>query len=355
MATREINLGSVVGPQGPTGPQGAKGDTGPQGPRGPQGTQGIQGIQGERGPRGETGAQGPQGPAGTVDGSATIPFTQAATRENIKSGENLKTVLGKISKWLADLKAAAFCTVVNNATTTVENTVLDGRMGKKLQENIDEINSNLIKQAEANGFCSNAILIGGTYNVPLLVSNDTINMPPDCSFGVREVIRNSTYAIVKITGASTSGVMGTWLRLYNFNESKWYPWSSTSELYTLANTLRTDLSSNITVLMEHDKKFNAESDGAGNSFGKNFLYVDTTTKDSIVNNNSFWGSGDISSEFLNVPPTMPSECYGIREVYWCNSDDILVKLTETFPSTGRQYFNYLTGGRWLGWNVVSPS
>jgi hypothetical protein len=143
MATREINLGSVVGPQGPTGPQGAKGDTGPQGPRGPQGTQGIQGIQGERGPRGETGAQGPQGPAGTVDGSATIPFTQAATRENIKSGENLKTVLGKISKWFADLKASAFCTVVNNATTTVENTVLDGRMGKKLQENIDEINSNL--------------------------------------------------------------------------------------------------------------------------------------------------------------------------------------------------------------------
>ena len=104
MATREIDLGSVVGPQGPTGPQ---------------------------------------GPAGTVDGSATIPFTQAATRENIKSGENLKTVLGKISKWFADLKASAFCTVVNNATTTVENTVLDGRMGKKLQENIDEINSNL--------------------------------------------------------------------------------------------------------------------------------------------------------------------------------------------------------------------
>ena len=356
MATREVNLGSVVGPQGPTGPQGAKGDIGPQGPRGPQGTQGIQGIQGERGPRGETGAQGPQGPAGTVDGSATIPFTQAATRENIKSGENLKTVLGKISKWFADLKASAFCTVVNNATTTVENTVLDGRMGRILQDQITILNSNLIKQAEANGFSSNALLIGGTQNVPLLVTNTaTQNMPPDCKFGVREVISTSTYAIVKITGYSTSGVMGTWLRLYSKTDQKWYTWSSTSELYTLANTLRTDLVNNITVLMEQDKKFNAESDGAGNSFSKNFLYVDTTKKDSIVNNNSFWGSGDISSEFLNVPPTMPSECYGIREVYWCNSDDILVKLTETFPSTGRQYFNYFTGGRWLGWNVVSPS
>ena len=356
MATREVNLGSVVGPQGPTGPQGAKGDTGPQGPRGPQGTQGIQGIQGERGPRGETGAQGPQGPAGTVDGSATIPFTQAATRENIKSGENLKTVLGKISKWFADLKASAFCTVVNNATTTVENTVLDGRMGRTLQDQITILNSNLIKQAEANGFCSNAILISGTYNLPLLVSNDTtINMPSDCKFGVREVMQYSTYAIVKITGASTSGVMGTWISIYSFNENKWLPWSSTSELYTSVNNFRTEFVNNITLLMQHDKGFNAESNTQGDSFEKNFLYVDTTTKDSVVNNNSFWGSSNISSEFTNVPPTMPSECYGIREVYWCNSRNILVKLTETSPVPGRQYFSYFVGDRWLGWNVVSPS
>ena len=223
--------------------------------------------------------------------------------------------------------------------------------------NNSSLNSNLIQRAEANGICNDAFLIGTAQSeVPQLVNNTaTINMPPDCKFGVREVIKTSTYAIVKIIGVSITDIMGTWIAIYSLNENKWYPWSSTSELCTLINNLRTDLSSNITVLMEHDKKFNAESDGAGNSFSKNFLYVDTTKKDSIVNNNSFWGSGDISSEFLNVPPTMPSECYGIREVYWCNSDDILVKLTETFPSTGRQYFNYFTSGRWLGWNVVLPS
>lgn len=167
MATREINLGSVVGPQGPTGPQGAKGEKGDTGPIGPQGVQGIQGPQGEKGlqgPKGEKGdigptgpqgakgekgdtglqgATGPQGPAGTVNGSVAIPFTQATTRENIKSGENFRTVLGKISKWFTDLKAAAFCSVVNNATTTVDGTVLDGRMGRTLQNQIDEINSKI--------------------------------------------------------------------------------------------------------------------------------------------------------------------------------------------------------------------
>lgn len=40
MATKIVDLGSVVGPQGPAGPQGPKGDTGAQGPQGPQGPAG---------------------------------------------------------------------------------------------------------------------------------------------------------------------------------------------------------------------------------------------------------------------------------------------------------------------------
>lgn len=52
MATREIFLGNIKGPQGSQGiqgPKGDKGDTGPQGIRGEQGPQGIQGIQGPKG------------------------------------------------------------------------------------------------------------------------------------------------------------------------------------------------------------------------------------------------------------------------------------------------------------------
>ena len=54
------------------------------------------------------------------------------------------------TKYIKPLKTGAFSTVVNNATTTVANTVLDGRMGKtladkdaNLQSQINTLNSSL--------------------------------------------------------------------------------------------------------------------------------------------------------------------------------------------------------------------
>ena len=70
-------------------------------------------------------------------------FTQAETRANIASGEKVSTLFGKIAKWFTDLKTGTFATVVNNLTTTVANTVLDGRQGKALNDKITEINSTL--------------------------------------------------------------------------------------------------------------------------------------------------------------------------------------------------------------------
>lgn len=70
-------------------------------------------------------------------------FAQASSRSNINSGETGKTIFGKIKKWFADMGSAAFCAVVNNATTTATNTVLDGRMGKTLGDRIDELNRNI--------------------------------------------------------------------------------------------------------------------------------------------------------------------------------------------------------------------
>ncbi len=55
---REVDLGSVVGPQGPQdeqGPKGDQGETGPTGPAGPQGDQGERGPQGIQGPKGDPG------------------------------------------------------------------------------------------------------------------------------------------------------------------------------------------------------------------------------------------------------------------------------------------------------------
>ena len=38
----------------------------------------------------------------------TVSFTQAGTRENIRSGEKHKTIFGKIAKYFSDLKPVAF-------------------------------------------------------------------------------------------------------------------------------------------------------------------------------------------------------------------------------------------------------
>lgn len=107
----KVKIGNFKGPQGETGPQG------PAGPQGPE---------------------GPQGPMGEVDANTQIIFTQATSRENIASGERLNIILGKIRKWFADIKGAAFQDVSNTLTTTEAGKVLDARQGKVLDEKVAE-------------------------------------------------------------------------------------------------------------------------------------------------------------------------------------------------------------------------
>ena len=105
--------------------QGAKGDTGPEGPRGLQGKTGPAGADGKTPVKGtdyftpadvnEIAAEAAKkvdisGKLDkTGDGSnVTAAFTAAETRTNIATGEKLSVLLGKIAKWLGDLKALAF-------------------------------------------------------------------------------------------------------------------------------------------------------------------------------------------------------------------------------------------------------
>lgn len=114
---KEIDLGPVKGP---------KGDKGDQGERGPEGP------------------VGPQGKDGVVNANTAITFQQAAKRQNIASGEKFGTILGKIMKWFADLKAHAFEEPVQNLTTNVAGKALDATQGKKIQDEIDALNSSLV-------------------------------------------------------------------------------------------------------------------------------------------------------------------------------------------------------------------
>lgn len=71
----------------------------------------------------------------------TPTFTQSTAREAFKSGEKLSQILGKVSKWFADLKTGAFSTVVNNDTTTAGGYVADARIVRAHGTEIDNLNS----------------------------------------------------------------------------------------------------------------------------------------------------------------------------------------------------------------------
>ena len=93
-------------------------------------------------------------------GDMVPAFSEASQRADIDSGEKFSVILGKIKKWFRDLAAAAWCSVSNNCTTTEAGTVLDGRQGTALQnqisevkEDVAEINSNIanLKKSVADG------------------------------------------------------------------------------------------------------------------------------------------------------------------------------------------------------------
>lgn len=120
---KEIDLGPVKGPKGD---KGEPGERGPEGPVGPQGKDGV------------------------VNANTAISFQQASNRQNIASGEKIGTILGKVMKWFADLKAHAFEAPVQNLTTNVAGKVLDAVMGKKLKDEIDTINSSLLSRQQTH-------------------------------------------------------------------------------------------------------------------------------------------------------------------------------------------------------------
>lgn len=131
--------------------------------------------------------------------NTTAVFQDASSRANLESGEKLSVLFGKISKWLKDLKtvcftgsyndlsnrpnlhavatsgnynqlnnrptigAAASRSVVNNATTTSDGTVLDGRMGKTLMDRLLQDSSLL--QTVLNNLIRSDKTIGSAYAV----------------------------------------------------------------------------------------------------------------------------------------------------------------------------------------------
>ena len=75
---------------------------------------------------------------------AAVEFSEASTRENIQTGEDVKTVFGKVAKWFADMTAAAFAQTITSYEDLMANTV-SGYLADALavKSGFETINSNL--------------------------------------------------------------------------------------------------------------------------------------------------------------------------------------------------------------------
>lgn len=96
----------------------------------------------------------------------TVTFTEAETRANISTGEKLSVMFGKIAKWFADLKSAAFYDVKNDLTQeTPGESVLDAAQGKELAGNIAALNNRLTQLLSLKVYDSCNVQGSGIYEV----------------------------------------------------------------------------------------------------------------------------------------------------------------------------------------------
>lgn len=209
----------------------------------------IRGAQGEVGPQGETGAQGPaatievgsvttsaygtpanvvnsgtenaarfdftipQGPPGETVADVselTANFITESTESypTYTTTEKMKVILGKIKKYLADLKseAASIATaltgkldktdVIANLTATTSGKALDATQGKALQDQITQLNSDHGKIYRKTLF-SDKISTSSTSYTPLDRINDFDFFMVSC-IGSDTIVRGSLYIPIGI-------------------------------------------------------------------------------------------------------------------------------------------------------------
>ena len=106
-------------------------------------------------------------------GDSEIAFTEAENRENINTGESVKTVFGKIKKFFADLTAPAFAQMITSKddllATKITGYVPDA---KAVADTYTELNGKLIDQSVGNSITlSNIIgIIGYAFDNKLVVA-----------------------------------------------------------------------------------------------------------------------------------------------------------------------------------------
>lgn len=90
---------------------------------------------------------------------SAVDFTEASTRENILTSDSIKTILGKLKKWLTDLKPHAFVNTTNNLLATQAGTALDATQGKVLNDKIESMPKIIFSNQEPTTIEENTIVM----------------------------------------------------------------------------------------------------------------------------------------------------------------------------------------------------
>lgn len=131
----------------------------------------------------------------------------------------------------------------------------------------------------------------------------------------------------------------------------------------LLNAAQTDI--NTTIGNLSDRCDNLRSDmlyvqsngvDGGQSFGKNFLYVDLDNPNGSHNQTSYFGLEPGDSGWVKIPPGINrnDSWIGIRYVLWRNPKHIMVEIHEMYPIPGKLWFNFYNYGNWSGWRHITP-
>ena len=138
-----------------------------------KGEKGDPGAKGDKGDKGDPGEPGQSGSAADVE-TAEITFTEATTRQNIQSGETVKTLFGKIKKYFSDLKIVAFTADYNDLENTPE--IPEGFDPSVLQNQIDSLQLQLNDISAAVGDGIPPIVLGACKNIVAKSTWDGINI-----------------------------------------------------------------------------------------------------------------------------------------------------------------------------------
>lgn len=119
---------------------------------------------------------------------------------------------------------------------------------------------------------------------------------------------------------------------------------------TISNhTLRINNNSNSIDSLNSKIKIYEFASTDGSQFNNDFLSIDLGNRYSSNHMRSAFYLPNAS--FLNTPTGMPGNCSGIREVYWIDSKNVFVKITEISPNPGKTYCNAYIVNKWVGWSI----